>query len=130
MNTEIDPALTVALLNTQYTEIMGQSLDARIVRFIFSAGYALTERDVRSLLEFVPTAIVESLAQKITEQMKSPDVRDRLIEQKSKDTPEAPAADAYEYVLEVDPEPSIEFVDVDPETQAEILELMKDQNND
>ena len=111
---------------------MGQSLDARIVGFIFSAGYALTERDVRSLLEFVPTAIVESLAQKITEQMKSPDVRDRLIAQKSKDTPEAPAADSYEYVVELEPEPepSIEFVDVDPETQAEILKQMETQGND
>ena len=83
-----------------------------------------------SILKAAPAEIVASLAQKIAEVMKSPEVRDRLIAQKSADTPEAPVADAYEYVVEVEPEPAIEFVDIDPETQAEILELMQDQNND
>ena len=83
-----------------------------------------------SILKAAPAEIVASLLQKIAEVMKSPDVRDRLIEQKSKDTPEAPAADSYEYVVEVEPEPAIEFVDIDPEPQAEILEQMKEQNND
>lgn len=81
-----------------------------------------------SILKAAPAEIVASLLQKITEVMKSPDVRDRLIEQRLKDTP-APAADTYKYIVEVEPEPAIEFVGVDAETQAEILELMKDQNN-
>ena len=55
--------------------------------------------------------------------------RDRLIAQKSKDAPDIPGDGDYEYLIEVEPEPAIEFVDVDPETQAEILELMENQDN-
>ena len=130
MNTEVEPAYTIALLAGEYLKITGDSLDMRILGFLFSAGYRHDEDEMYSILKAAPAEIVASLLQKITEVMKSPEVRDRLIAQKSKDTPEAPAPGAYEYVIEVEPEPAIEFVDIDPETQAEILELIKDQNND
>ena len=130
MKTEIEPAFTIALLAGEYLKITGDSLDMRILGFLYSAGYRHDEDETYSILKAAPAAIVASLLQKITEVMESDDVRDRLIAQKSKDTPEASAADAYEYVVEVEPEPAIEFVDIDPETQAEILEQMKAQNND
>ena len=131
MNTEIEPAYTIALLAGEYLKITGDSLDMRILGFLFSAGYRHDEDEMYSILKAAPAEIVASLAQKITEVMESDDGRDRLIAQLSKDTPApAPAADTYEYIVEVEPEPSIEFVDIDPETQAEILEQMKAQNND
>lgn len=128
MNTEVEPAYTIALLAGEYLKITGDSLDMRILGFLYSAGYRHDEDKMYSILKAAPAEIVASLLQKITEVMKSPDVRDRLIEQRLKDTP-APAADTYKYIVEVEPEPAIEFVGVDAETQAEILELMKDQNN-
>ena len=129
MNTEIEPAYTIAILAGKYLKITGDSLDMRILGFLYSAGYRHDEDEMYSILKAAPADIVASLAQKITEVMKSPEVRDRLIAQKSKDAPNIPADGDYEYLIEVDPEPAIEFVGVDPETQAEILKEMETQGD-
>ena len=130
MKTEIEPAYTIALLAGEYLKITGDSLDMRILGFLFSAGYRHDEDEMYSILKAAPAEIVASLAQKITEVMKSPEVRDRLTAQKSKDHPDTPDDGDYEYIVEVETEPAIEFVDIDPETQAEIKKLMETQDND
>ena len=130
MKTEIEPAFTIALLAGEYLKITGESLDMRILGFLFSAGYRHDEDEMYSILKAAPASIVASLLQKITEVMESDDVRDRLIEQKSKDTPDTPDDGDYEYIVEVETEPAIEFIDIDPETQAEIKKLMETQGND
>lgn len=129
MKTDIDPAYTIALLAGEYSEIMGESLDWRIIGFLSAAGYSLTERDIRSILEKVPAAAVLHLAERITGLMSSPEVREKLIAQKAAEF----EVESYDYEFEPEiatpTESAIEFVDVDPETQAQIIRMMRDQDN-
>ena len=125
--------MTIALLAGEYSKIMGESLDGRIIGFLSAAGYSLTERDIRSLLEKVPALAIMHLADRMIALMKSDVVREKLIAQKAAEFA-AGAIGSYDYEFEPELEtptaPAIEFVDVDPETQSEIMKMMKDQDNE